>query len=72
MLPITLSASLVDVLLKDAEAGSELEIDLPNQTITRPNGQQIRFEMEAFRKHCLVNGLDDIGLTLQKQDLIKL
>jgi 3-isopropylmalate dehydratase small subunit len=71
MLPITLAQSLVNVLMKDAEDGGELEIDLPNQSITRPNGEKIYFEIEAFRKHCLVNGLDDIGLTLQKQQLIK-
>jgi 3-isopropylmalate dehydratase small subunit len=71
MLPITLAQSLVNVLMKDAEEGGELEIDLPNQSITRPNGEKIHFEIEAFRKHCLVNGLDDIGLTLQKQQLIK-
>lgn len=46
--------------------GSELTVDLPTQTISRPNGPPIDFEVESFRKHCLLNGLDDIGLTLQK------
>ncbi|KAJ1635157.1 hypothetical protein T492DRAFT_863913 [Pavlovales sp. CCMP2436] len=46
--------------------GSALKVDLPSQTITRPGGAPIVFEMDAFRKHCLLNGLDDIALTLQK------
>jgi len=48
-----------------------LDIDLANQTITRPNGETIAFEVDEFRKHCLLNGLDDIGLTLQHADDIK-
>lgn len=47
--------------------GSQLTVDLPSQTINRPGGgQPIPFDVESFRKHCLLNGLDDIGLTLQK------
>jgi len=70
MLPIVLSPSVVDELMKDAEAGLDLSVDLPQQTITRSNGQAVQFEVEEFRKHCLVNGLDDIGLTLQKDSQI--
>ena len=56
--------------MEDAKAGGSLTVDLPTQTITRPNGDKIEFETEEFRKHCLLNGLDDIGLTLQKEDKI--
>ena len=47
-----------------------LDIDLENQQIGRPNGETINFEIDEFRKHCLINGLDDIGLTMQKQSNI--
>lgn len=70
MLPITLTDDLVQVLMGDAKAGGVLEVDLPNQTITRPNGVKISFEIEKFRKHCLVNGLDDVGLTLLRESEI--
>ncbi|KAI9202358.1 3-isopropylmalate dehydratase [Polychytrium aggregatum] len=70
MLPIPVSQSVVDILAQDAQDGLELEIDLPAQVIRRANGETIAFEVDAFRKHCLVNGFDDIGLTLQKKDLI--
>jgi len=70
MLPIKLPEEQVRTLMADAEAGAELTVDLPTQTILRPNGETISFEVDAFRKHCLLNGLDDIGLTLQKQDKI--
>jgi len=53
------------------QPGYSLKIDLPNQNIMLPNGTEVRFEVESFRKHCLVNGLDDIGLTLQQAELIK-
>lgn len=58
--------------MDDADKGSNavLEIDLENQTIGRPNGESISFDIDPFRKHCLINGLDDIGLTLQKDDKI--
>ena len=55
----------------EANEGYKLTIDLPSQTITTPSGQQISFSVDAFRKHCLLNGLDDIGLTLQHADEIK-
>ena len=70
MLPITLPQDRVDLLMADCDGG-EMEIDLINQTITRPNGNKISFGIDEFRKHCLVNGLDDIGLTLQHEDVIR-
>jgi len=70
MLPIKLSEAEVRTLMEDAKAAGELTVDLPSQTITRPNGDTIAFEVDAFRKHCLLNGLDDIGLTMLKGDKI--
>ena len=70
MLPIQLSEAEVRLLMDDAKAAGELTVDLPSQTITRPNGDKIAFEVDAFRKHCLLNGLDDIGLTMLKGDKI--
>jgi 3-isopropylmalate/(R)-2-methylmalate dehydratase small subunit len=73
MLPIVLSADDVDALFKETEAaeGYKLNIDLSAQTISTPSGKSYQFDMDAFRKHCLLNGLDDIGLTMQHQDAIK-
>ena len=73
VLPIVLDAEKVDQLFKEVEAtpGYTLNVDLPAQTITTPGGEVIPFEVDSFRKHCLVNGLDDIGLTLQHADDIK-
>ncbi|NBX00413.1 MAG: 3-isopropylmalate dehydratase small subunit [Methylophilaceae bacterium] len=73
MLPIVLSADDVDTLFKETEAseGYKLNIDLSEQSITSPSGNLYKFEVDAFRKHCLLNGLDDIGLTMQHQDAIK-
>ncbi|KAI8816227.1 3-isopropylmalate dehydratase [Fimicolochytrium jonesii] len=72
MLPLVLPQHQVDTLMRDAESGRELEVDLVNQVIRRSDGNgEIPFEVEEFRKHCLVNGLDDIGLTLQKEDAIR-
>lgn len=73
LLPIILTESEVDELFKQAEAteGYSLSVDLAAQTVTRPDGVQYSFEVDAFRKHCLLNGLDDIGLTLQDADAIK-
>lgn len=69
MLPLELSPADLALLYKDAEAGLELAVDLPNQQVVRPNGEApIKFEIDAFKKHCLINGLDDIGLTLQYAD----
>ena len=72
MLPlaITDSAALAKVA-KEAEAGNEIEVDLPNQVVKTAAGEVLAtFEVDAFRKHSLVNGLDDIGLTMQKEDKI--
>ena len=72
ILPITLPQEQVDKLMDDAERGANavVTIDLEKQEITGPDGGRIRFDVEPFRKHCLLNGLDDIGLTLQKQSKI--
>ena len=73
ILPIVLPEEQRDLLMSDAENGenARLGIDLEAQTITRPNGEVIAFDVDPFRKHCLLNGLDDIGLTLQKSEKIK-
>ena len=70
MLPIVLDEATVNTLMADANAKQELEIDLPNQVIIRSNGEKIPFNVDEFRKHCLINGLDDIGLTMQQGDAI--
>jgi 3-isopropylmalate/(R)-2-methylmalate dehydratase small subunit len=72
MLLITLPQDTVDKLMADAENGANarLAVDLEKQQITRPDGEVIGFEIDAFKKHCLLNGLDDIGLTLRKTDKI--
>jgi len=72
ILPIVVSKEELDQLMDDAENGANsiLDIDLENQQIGRPNGEKINFEIDEFRKHCLINGLDDIGLTMQKQSNI--
>lgn len=68
ILPIALPQEQVDVLMKDAEKGSNarIEVDLEAQTITSSDGEVFNFEVDSFKKHCLMNGLDDIGLTLEK------
>jgi len=71
MLPVTLPRDQVEVLLSDAATpGTEITVDLVNQKVVRPNGDEFKFEIDAFRKNCLVNGLDKIGLTLEKVDKI--
>lgn len=72
MLPIVLSSEVVEGLSKEVNAnpGYTLSIDLESQTIIKPTGEKIKFEVNSFRKHCLLNGLDDIGLTLQHEDKI--
>ncbi|MDE1903574.1 MAG: 3-isopropylmalate dehydratase small subunit [Alphaproteobacteria bacterium] len=72
ILPIALPAETVAQLMDDARKGSNarLTIDLAKQTITRPDGQVVHFEIDQFRKHCLLDGLDDIGLTLKKESAI--
>lgn len=73
LLPIILSDEIVDQLFKEmyAQDGYELSIDLQAQTVTTPSGQAFSFEIDEFRKHCLLNGLDDIGLTLEQADAIR-
>ena len=68
ILPIVLPKEDVAKLLDDAERGANavISIDLQKQEITGPDGGRLRFEIDPFRKHCLLNGLDDIGLTLEK------
>ncbi|MBL4807054.1 MAG: 3-isopropylmalate dehydratase small subunit [Rhodobacteraceae bacterium] len=72
ILPIVLPQEDVDKLMDDANRGANavLSVDLENQTITGPDGGEIKFDVDAFKKHCLLNGLDDIGLTMQKADAI--
>jgi 3-isopropylmalate/(R)-2-methylmalate dehydratase small subunit len=72
ILPIKLPQADVDKLMDDAERGANaiVTIDLDRQEITGPDGGCIKFELDPFRKHCLLNGLDDVGLTLQKEKAI--
>jgi len=70
MLPIKLPAEQVDLLLAEAD-GAAFTIDLPNQKILRPNGESIPFEIDPFFKTCLVEGLDEVALTLQKSPFIR-
>ena len=72
ILPIKVSADERDALLADAadSENPELSIDLVSQTISRPNGVEISFEIDPFRKQCLLDGLDDIGLTMEKESSI--
>ena len=72
ILPIVLPEAERDLCMRDAEKGANarIEVDLEAQTITLSDGQQIRFEVDPFRKHCLLNGLDDIGLTMEKAPAI--
>lgn len=71
ILPIVLAAETVDALFKELSDGYQLTIDLEAQTITTPNGQTIAFMVDENRRHRLLNGLDDIALTLQHADKIK-
>ena len=73
MLPIVLSHDIVEQLFQEmyASEGYQLLIDLPSQQVVTPSGQRFDFSVDAFRKHCLLNGLDDIGLTLQDADAIR-
>jgi 3-isopropylmalate/(R)-2-methylmalate dehydratase small subunit len=73
VLPILLPEPVVDRLFQavNAEPGYRLTIDLPAQTVTTPTGESVPFEVDGFRKHCLVNGLDEIGLTLRHADEIR-
>ncbi len=73
ILPIVLSESQVDQLFNEALAfpGYQLTIDLERQVIVKPQGEEIPFDVQPFRKYCLINGFDDIGLTLRHADKIK-
>lgn len=72
ILPIALPQDKVNILMKDAEKGSNARmiVDLENQTVTTSDGETIAFEVDQFKKHCLLEGLDDIGLTLEKASAI--
>ena len=73
ILPIKVTPEQRDALLADAAdiENPKLKIDLNLQKISRPNGATISFEIDPFRKECLLNGLDDIGLTLEKSEIIR-
>ena len=73
MLPVILSESEVEQLFQEcyANEGYQLTVDLEAQEVRTPAGSVFKFEVDAFRKHCLLNGLDDIGLTLQNADDIR-
>ena len=72
ILPIVLPQDQVDILMADAKKGANarVTVDLPSQTVTTSDGQTFSFEVDPHRKHCLLNGLDDIGLTLEKATAI--
>ncbi|GAB2196070.1 3-isopropylmalate dehydratase small subunit [Sessilibacter sp. MAH4] len=73
LLPLILPAEAVDQLFAEmyANEGYRLNVDLAAQTVTTPSGESFSFEIDEFRKHCMLNGLDDIGLTLQEADAIR-
>ncbi|MBT8147427.1 MAG: 3-isopropylmalate dehydratase small subunit [Gammaproteobacteria bacterium] len=73
LLPIVLDKEIVSRLFKEVEAqeGYALTVDLPAQTITTPSGEELSFEVDEYKKHCLLNGLDEIGVTLQDADTIR-
>jgi 3-isopropylmalate/(R)-2-methylmalate dehydratase small subunit len=68
ILPVVLPPEAVAVLMEDAKKGANarITVDLPSQTVTTSDGQSFGFEVDPFKKHCLLNGLDDIGLSLEK------
>ena len=72
ILPIRVTPEQLKLLMDDASRGANatMTIDLPNQEIRGPDGGKVKFEIDAFRKHCLLNGLDDIALTMEKADSI--
>src|SRR3984957_9889768 len=72
ILPVKVSKEDLGKLMDDAERGANatITVDLASQEIHGPDGGTVKFEVDAFRKHCLLNGLDDIGLTLEKHDSI--
>ena len=72
ILPVALPQQAVDALMKDAEKGANarISVDLEAQTVTSSDGETFSFEVDAFKKHCLLNGLDDIALTMEKAPAI--
>ncbi|MBC9246776.1 3-isopropylmalate dehydratase small subunit [Paracoccus sp. 11-3] len=73
ILPIALPQEAVDILMEDARKGANarMTVDLENQTVSTSDGQEFHFDIDPFRKHCLQNGLDDIGLTIEKASSIQ-
>lgn len=73
MLPIVLSKDSCDILAAHAEKEKEVEVDLEAQVVRVPTAPDVEFpfQVDSFRKHCLLNGLDDIGLTMQQEEKIK-
>lgn len=73
LLPIVLSEEQVDSLFNEVESapGYQLQVDLAAQCVTTPSGQKFTFDVDDFRKHCLLNGLDDIGVTLEDEQAIR-
>lgn len=74
LLPVVLPEEVIDTLFSEmyADEGYQLKIDLNDQVVVRPNGSSHSFEVDAFRRHCLLNGFDDIGLSLQHAEDIKI
>jgi 3-isopropylmalate/(R)-2-methylmalate dehydratase small subunit len=72
LLPVVIEENIVDQIFAETAAseGYQLSVDLDNQTVTTPSGEQFSFEVDSFRKHCLLNGLDDIGVTLENSEAI--
>ena len=72
ILPIVLPEEAVAVLMQDAEKGANarISVDLEEQTVTSSDGEVFKFDLDPFKKHCLLNGLDDIGLTMEKSEAI--
>ena len=73
LLPIVLPEEIVDRLFREVEQseGYQLAVDLEARTVTTPSGETFTFEVDDFRRHCLLNGLDDIGVTLEDAELIR-
>lgn len=73
LLPVVLEEQYVDQLIRECELqeGYQLAVDLEQKTVTTPSGESFSFEVDDFRRHCLLNGLDDIGVTLEEAELIK-
>ncbi|MBO7350482.1 MAG: 3-isopropylmalate dehydratase small subunit [Acetobacter sp.] len=70
VLPIAFSRDICETLMHDAESGTALTVDLVKQVVIRPNGEEISFDVDAFRRHLLLDGIDDIGQTLQYESKI--